>query len=233
MLVKPPQRLCQSIQYTFENTKLLKEALTHCSVGEKNNERLEFLGDSVLNCVITQELFHRFTNYTEGELTRLRAMLVKGDTLAEIAAALNLGDYLHLGQGELKTGGFRRASIIADALEALIGAVFLDGGFDAAQSVICGLFETRLQSDNLKENLKDSKTLLQEFVQSKGIALPRYSLIAVSGEEHDQSFEVSCSIAGIDITPTKGVGSNRRKAEQEAAKAMLEILKIQHNSRKK
>lgn len=223
-LVKAPQRLCQAIQYDFHNTKLLKAALTHCSVGENNNERLEFLGDSVLNCVITQELFRRFSKFTEGELTRLRACLVKGDTLAEIAAELHLGDYLHLGQGELKSGGFRRGSILADALEALIGAIFIDSGFESAQTVVCSLFETRLQSPHLKENLKDSKTLLQEFVQSKGISLPKYTLVQVRGEEHNQSFEVSCVIDGIEKT-TIGIGSNRRKAEQAAAKALLGILK--------
>lgn len=224
-LVKPPQRLCQAIQYNFYNVKLLKEALTHCSVGENNNERLEFLGDSVLNCVITQELFRRFSNFSEGELTRLRAWLVKGDTLAEIAAELHLGDYLHLGQGELKSGGFRRASILADALEAIIGAVFIDSGFESAQNVVCSLFETRLQSPDLKENLKDSKTLLQEFVQARGMSLPKYTLVQVLGEEHDQSFEVACTVLGDDTKNTKGLGSNRRKAEQNAAKAMLLILK--------
>jgi len=217
------QRLCRRIDYTFRDMSLLKQALTHCSAGIKNNERFEFLGDSILNFVIAHELFLLFPHHTEGELSRLRATLVKGDCLAEIALELGLGDFLYLGQGELKTGGFRRASILADAFEALIAAVFLDTGIEPAQTLIKKFYESRLNKDNLLNTLKDSKTLLQEFLQARKFALPVYELVKITGEEHDQIFHVSCVVSGFDYVAT-GSDATRRKAEQKAAKDLLHFL---------
>jgi len=210
--------------YEFKNMSLLKQALTHCSVGNVNNERFEFLGDSILSFVIANALFERFVNESEGQLSRLRSFLVKGDMLAEIAFELQLGDYLYLGQGELKSGGFRRASILADALEAIIAAVFFDGGIHASQELILRLYKERLDDDGLRENLKDSKTQLQEFLQALKKPLPEYSLTKVEGEEHDQQFYITCTVKNID-KETFGKGPTRRKAEQTAAKLFLQFVK--------
>lgn len=218
------QRLSRRLGYEFKNSAHLKQALTHCSAGSENNERYEFLGDSILSFVIANALFATFPEQSEGQLSRLRAFLVKGDTLAEIAAEIELGDYLFLGQGELKSGGFRRASILADALEAVIAAVFLDGGFAASQELILKLYSSRLEDENLNNNLKDSKTQLQEYLQAKKKPLPEYSLAKIEGEEHDQIFHVICKVSGIK-TPTVGYGPNRRKAEQHAAEQLLQQLK--------
>ncbi|STX51888.1 ribonuclease III [Legionella busanensis] len=217
-------RLCRKIDYQFKNIAYLKQALTHCSVGTTNNERLEFLGDSILSFVIAHALFNRFQQESEGQLSRLRAFLVKGETLAEIAAELGLGDYLYLGQGELKSGGFRRASILADALEAVFAAVYLDGGMEACQNLILKLYASRLENKELQTNLKDAKTQLQEFLQARKKPLPEYNLIRIEGEEHEQIFYISCTVTGIAKT-TIGSGSNRRRAEQEAAKELLQLLK--------
>lgn len=218
-------RLCRRLGYEFANSELLKQALTHCSAGNKNNERFEFLGDSILSFVIANALFERFPEESEGELSRLRSFLVKGETLAEIALELQLGDYLYLGQGELKSGGFRRASILADALEAVIAAVFFDGGMVAGQALILRLYATRLEDKNvLQNNIKDPKTQLQEFLQAEKYPLPEYVLLKMEGEEHKQIFYISCSVKGVDKI-TEGVGDNRRKAEQQAAKLLLEFLK--------
>lgn len=216
-------RLYRRLGYTFKNKALIKRALTHCSMGALNNERFEFLGDSILSTVIAEALFNKFPDESEGILSRLRAFLVKGDTLAEIALSLELGDFLYLGQGELKSGGHRRASILSDALEAIFAAVYLDSDFQTARMVILNLYQTRLGDDELQDKIKDSKTQLQEYLQAKGYALPSYSLERIVGEEHDQVFHVSCQIKEFDLSES-GVGITRRKAEQAAAKAMLTRL---------
>lgn len=218
------QRLSRRLGYDFKSIALLKQALTHCSAGSDNNERFEFLGDSILSFVIANALFELFPEQSEGKLSRLRAYLVKGEMLAEIAAELDLGDYLYLGQGELKSGGFRRASILADALEAVIAAVFLDGGIHESQRLILHLYRSRLHDEGLNNHLKDAKTLLQEYLQGEKKPLPEYSLTKVEGEEHEQVFYVSCKVSGIKKI-TQGHGSSRRKAEQEAAQQLLDHLK--------
>ena len=169
-------------------------------------------------------MFDKFPEESEGQLSRLRASLVKGEMLSELASEIELGDYLYLGQGELKSGGFRRASILADALEALIAAVFLDGGIEESKQLILRLYSSRLEDETLNDNLKDAKTQLQEFLQSKKRPLPEYSLVKVVGEEHEQIFHVACKVSGIK-KPTVGSGHNRRKAEQQAAKLLLQQLK--------
>ncbi len=214
------ERLQRRLGYTFQSNALLKQALTHCSAGLPNNERLEFLGDSILSFVIANRLFLTFPEQSEGQLSRLRAFLVKGEMLAKIALEIELGDSLYLGQGELKSGGFRRSSILADALEALFAAIFLDGGFHAAENVILNLYHTRLHDPNLHENLKDPKTQLQEYLQAQKCSLPTYTLTKVMGEEHDQIFHVVCEVKSLKIS-THGSGENRRKAEQIAAKQLL------------
>lgn len=217
------ERLCRRLKYTFQNPAYLRQALTHRSAGSDNYERFEFLGDSILSFVIANELFRHFPLQSEGQLSRLRSFLVKGEMLAEIAKELSLGDFLYLGQGELKSGGFRRASILADALEAVFAAIFLDGGFQEAQEVILHLYQSRLQDPNLNDCLKDAKTQLQEYLQAEKYALPEYTLTKVVGDEHDQIFYVTCSVAGIHKT-THGEGPNRRKAEQLAARSLLKQL---------
>ncbi len=221
------QRLCKQLGYEFNVPSYLKQALTHCSVGNINNERLEFLGDSILSFVIANALFEKFPDQSEGQLSRLRSFLVKGEMLAKIAVELELGDYLYLGQGELKSGGFRRASILADALEAVLAAVFLDGGFAACQQVILNVYQTRLNDQQLHDNLTDAKTQLQEYLQAKKYPLPEYTLTKVDGEEHDQVFHVVCDVPGLNMS-TNGHGENRRKAEQQAAKQLLQKLKVSH-----
>lgn len=218
------KRLCRRLGYEFKNLAFLKQALTHCSAGSENNERYEFLGDSILSFVIAHALFSKFPEQTEGQLSRLRAFLVKGEMLAEIAAEIELGDYLFLGQGELKSGGFRRASILADALEAVIAAVFLDGGIEESKQLILKLYQSRLDDESLHNNLKDAKTQLQEYLQAYKKPLPEYSLTKIEGEEHDQIFYVSCKVSGIKEM-TIGSGPNRRKAEQDAAIQFLQQLK--------
>ena len=219
------QRLCRQLGYEFQSPQLLKQALTHRSVGMLNNERLEFLGDSILNFVIANALFEGFPQYSEGDLSRLRAYLVKGEMLAQVALELELGDYLHLGQGELKSGGFRRASILSDALEAVFAAIFLDGGFAACQTAILNIYQSRLKDPKLFDNLKDPKTQLQEQLQAQKIALPQYTLLKVDGDEHDQIFHVICEVSSLKLR-TEGKGDNRRKAEQEAAKKLIQQLNI-------
>lgn len=217
------ERLCRRLKYQFQNVKLLKQALTHCSVGSANYERFEFLGDSILSFVIANELFKQFPTYSEGQLSRLRSFLVKGDMLAEIAKEIDLGDFLFLGQGELKSGGFRRASILADSLEAIFAAIYFDGGIVEVQTVILNLFKTRLDSPTLTSCLKDAKTQLQEYLQAEKYDLPEYTLIKVEGDEHDQMFYVQCTVKGIKQS-SSGEGSSRRKAEQIAAQSLLEQL---------
>jgi len=215
-----------ALGYTFNNRALAQQALTHRSHGSPHNERLEFLGDGVLNFVVAALLFQRFAKVDEGELTRLRASLVKQSTLAEIARRLDLPGHLRLGAGELKSGGFRRPSILADAVEALLAAVLLDGGFDAAERVISHLYQPLLAQIDPKTDGKDDKTLLQEVLQGHKLERPVYSVLATHGAEHDQTFEVQCEIAGLDIQVC-AQGASRRTAEQLAAKQALEIVKAE------
>ncbi len=208
--------LQRKLGYSFAQTPLLQQALTHRSHSAPHNERVEFLGDSILNCCIAHELYQRFGDLREGELSRLRANLVRQETLAELAQDLELGTYLRLGEGELKSGGFRRPSILADGLEALFGAVFLDGGFAAAQSVIRGLYASLLEHLDPQTLDKDPKTLLQELLQARKIPLPQYAVVATQGAAHKQLFQVECQIPQLAIRTT-GFGASRRIAEQEAA----------------
>jgi ribonuclease-3 len=210
-----------AVGYAFSNSDSLLQALTHRSFGIPHNERLEFLGDSVLNCAIAEALYARFAGIQEGDLSRLRANLVRQETLAEIALRLGLGEHLRLGEGELKSGGFRRPSILADGLEALFGAVFLDGGFDRARQTILRLYEPYFASLDPHHSGKDAKTTLQEFLQGRRLALPQYLLRATRGEAHAQEFEVECLIPELGITAI-GRGTSRRSAEQEAAKRAFE-----------
>ena len=218
----PIVKLCQALGYEFCNSQLLAEALTHRSATGRNNERLEFLGDAILNFVIAAELFKSYPQASEGELSRLRANLVKGDTLAKLARELVLGDYLYLGSGELKSGGFRRTSILADALEAIFGAVYLDSDFETCRRLILSLYRDRLAELPAVDELKDPKTRLQEYLQARQQALPIYNVLSISGEAHAQRFTVECHIAGA--LRTIAVGSSRRKAEQEAARQALQMM---------
>jgi ribonuclease III len=212
-----------SLGHRFRDGRLLAQALTHRSHSTPHNERLEFLGDGVLNCIVAAELYARFGSLREGELSRLRASLVREQRLHELAAGLGLGDYLRLGEGELKSGGFRRPSILADALEALIGAVYLDGGFEAARAVVVGLYRPLLDTLDAKGAEKDPKTQLQEWLQSRKYALPQYSVIATRGAAHDQRFEVECVVRELELR-TLGTGTSRRLAEQEAARMAFQRL---------
>lgn len=225
-MIKPVSELARRIGHDFKDEALFELALTHRSCGKKNNERLEFLGDSILNFVIADDLYQRFPKAKEGELSRLRARMVKGVTLSEVARELGLGDYLRLGSGELKSGGFRRDSILADAVEAIIGAIYLDTDMETARGFILSWFDARLAKLDLNESLKDSKTRLQEFLQSRRLALPEYELTQVEGEAHAQTFYIDCRVDGLsDIA--KGTGSSRRQAEQEAAKNALIALQVE------
>jgi len=209
--------------YVFRDPALLDAALTHRSASKRNYERLEFLGDSVLNFTTAVLLYDAYPDADEGDLSRYRATLVSGSSLAAVAAGLDLGDQLRLGSGELKTGGFRRGSILADALEALFGAVYVDGGIGAAQAVIEKLFADRLGQLPEAQELKDPKTRLQELLQARGLPLPVYALEEVSGEPHDQRFVASCDVAALEVRASGG-GSSRRRAEQEAAQRVLERI---------
>ncbi|MBZ9537929.1 ribonuclease III [Modicisalibacter tunisiensis] len=217
------QAFSRRIGHDFRDPALLELALTHRSYGGDNNERLEFLGDSIVNFVIGEALFQRFPQAREGQLSRLRARLVKGLTLAELAREFELGEQLRLGSGELKSGGFRRESILADAMEAVIGAIYLDAGMDAVKARILAWYGTRLESINLHDTQKDPKTRLQEFLQSRQSPLPRYEVVSVEGEAHAQTFTVECHVAMLD-EHTLGVGSSRRHAEQQAAEQALHRL---------
>jgi ribonuclease III len=211
------------IAYTFNQSALLQQALTHRSFSGNNNERLEFLGDGVLNFIIAHQLFNRFKKLAEGDLSRLRAQLVKEASLSEIAFSLNLGDVLKLGEGELKSAGWRRPSILADALEAIIGAVYLDGGFAAAEAVVLKLYAEKLNTIDPKSIDKDPKSLLQEYLQGKKMDLPDYNVVLIEGEAHAQNFRVECIINQLDIT-THGEGTSRRNAEQQAAQLAMEKI---------
>ena len=220
---EPLAGLSRRLGYQFTQATLLEDALTHRSAGSQNNERLEFLGDAILNFTIAAELYRRFDQADEGELSRLRASLVNAQALAILARGLNLGECLTLGSGELKSGGFRRESILADALEAVFGAVYLDGGFEACRELILRQYQDTLTDLPAFADLKDPKTQLQEFLQSRKRQLPSYQVIEVSGEAHAQIFIVECQAEGLP-TPTRGHGSSRRKAEQEAASKALRLL---------
>ncbi len=209
--------------HAFGDPSLCHAALTHRSAGSNHNERLEFLGDSILNCAVARLLYAAFPEADEGALSRQRASLVSGETLAQIATGLSLGDHLHLGSGELKSGCFRRASILADALEALLGAIFLDGGFEAAAAAVSRIIGPRLEGLPTASALKDPKTRLQEALQAHGMALPVYTLRAVEGEPHAQSFFVQCEVAPLGLA-TEGQGGSRRRAEQLAAERLLALL---------
>lgn len=221
--MKSLDTFCRILGYQFRDPELLETALTHRSVGSHNNERLEFLGDAVLSFVISAELFRRFSTVNEGTLSRLRASLVKGDTLALIAIDLKVGDYLNLGSGELKSGGFRRESILADALEAIFGAVYLDSDIEQARQLILALYEDRIDTAQPAANLKDPKTRLQEFLQARRLPLPNYSVTAMEGEAHEQTFTISCSVDGL-AEPAIATAASRRKAEQAAAELALRAL---------
>ncbi|MEJ2643327.1 MAG: ribonuclease III [Gammaproteobacteria bacterium] len=222
-MTRATQDLSRVLEHRFRNPELLDFALTHRSAGSRNNERLEFLGDAILSLVIAEALYRQLPSATEGELSRLRATLVRQETLAEIARGLELGEYLTLGSGELKSGGFRRDSILSDALEAIFGALYMDGGFEAARQCIARLFAERLDSLPSAAALKDPKTRLQEYLQSRRLELPEYEVLEVRGQAHDQTFRVQCTIPGTDHS-SRGQGSSRRKAEQDAARQMLTAL---------
>jgi ribonuclease-3 len=215
--------LCRKIGYIFNRPELLRQALTHRSHSLPHNERLEFLGDSVLNCAIAGLIFRHFPDLTEGNLSRVRANLVNQQALAERAQILGLGKLIRFGDGELKSGGEQRPSILADTLEAILGAIYLDGGFAQAEKVITALFAPLLKGLDAQTLGKDPKTLLQEYLQGLRLALPQYSVIATTGEAHQQQFKVECMIVKPDIR-TVGEGASRRSAEQEAAKQAYEQL---------
>ena len=209
--------------HKFANPELARQAVTHRSFGTPHNERLEFLGDSLLNCAVATLLYERFPQLPEGDLSRLRAALVNQSSLSEVAAKLGLGERLRLGEGELKSGGFRRPSILADALEALLGAVYLDSGFEAVRKAVERLLGDRIESRDKLPVAKDPKTALQEHVQGRKLALPRYSVQRTEGEAHDQTFTVECRVDDLGLVAT-GQGASRRAAEQAAAEGVLAQL---------
>ena len=215
--------LQRSLDYEFRQVSLLREALTHRSHSVPHNERLEFLGDSVLNCAVALALYRRYPQLSEGELSRLRASLVNKDTLCDVAIKLNLGEAVFLGEGELKSGGHRRPSILADTLEALIGAVFLEDGFGSAAKVVGKLFAPHFELLDPNSIAKDPKTRLQEYLQGRKIATPKYDVVEAMGEAHEQTFRVTCQIPKLKVT-TIGSGASRKLAEQQAAAAAFEQI---------
>lgn len=217
------RRLYKAIGYTFNNEALLEQALTHRSAAKQHNERLEFLGDAILGMIVGETLFKRFPAVPEGKLTRMRSTLVKGETLAELAKEACVGELLNLGPGELKSGGHRRSSILADAVEAILGAIYLDSGMDEVRSVIDRLWESRINKLDPNAHPKDSKTRLQEFLQGRKQSLPTYEVLSISGKDHAQTFEVSCKVESLSEAVVAS-GNSRRKAEQEAARLTLEKL---------
>lgn len=223
----PLSRLERQLGYTFQNQELMLLALTHRSFAGRNNERLEFLGDAILNFVAGEALFERFPQAREGQLSRLRARLVKGETLAILARGFNLGDYLRLGSGELKSGGYRRESILADALEAVIGAIYLDSGMDQARERVLAWLTNELESLTLVDTNKDPKTRLQEFLQSRGCDLPQYEVVDIQGDPHCRTFYVECRVSLLN-EQTCGQGASRRIAEQVSAAAALVALGVEN-----
>lgn len=220
-MIRSLDGLIRSLEYEFRQPELLEAAVTHRSAGSHNNERLEFLGDAALGFVVAEWLFDKFPDASEGQLSRLRASLVKRGTLADVARDLDIGDYLRLGSGELKSGGFRRDSILADALEAILGAILLDRGHEACRACIHRLFEKKINGLSHVDELKDPKTLLQEMLQSRRFDLPVYDVVSVSGKAHQQHFVVECQVADLELSVT-GEGGTRRGAEQAAAQRMLD-----------
>ena len=216
-------RLQRALGYPFRNEELLRLAITHRSAGGENNERLEFLGDSILNHIIAEALYRRFPDAREGEMSRMRASLVKGDTLAEVAREFELGQYLLLGAGERKSGGHRRSSTLADAFEAIVGAVLLDADVEQCRQCVLGWFASRLDQLSIGGVNKDAKTRLQEYLQGKSKPLPEYELVATEGSDHDRQFQVACRLVKPALVVT-GTGSSLRKAEQSAASAALQSI---------
>ena len=225
------QALVRKCQYEFQDTSLLTAALTHRSKHSVNNERLEFLGDAILGFVIADELYRRFPAAAEGELSRCRSSLVKGEALAKLARRLELGDYLQLGPGELKSGGYRRNSILADAYEAIIGAIYLDGGLEQARAFILLNCQETLSTLSIDDAAKDAKTQLQEFLQARRLDLPTYEVVSTSGSAHQQTFTVSCRVEHFSVN-TEAEGNSRRKAEQSAASVALSLIKEQQKTAK-
>jgi ribonuclease-3 len=222
-MTAPLATLERKLGYQFNDNGLINLALTHRSANSKHNERLEFLGDSILSFVIADDLYHRFPKVNEGDMSRMRATLVRGNTLAELGREFDLGEYLKLGPGELKSGGFRRDSILADAVEAIIGAIYLDSDIEMVRRIVLAWYQSRLQAIKPGVSQKDPKTRLQEFLQGRKKPLPEYAVTNIKGEAHNQEFTVSCSVAGVD-KPVIGKGTSRRKAEQAAAELALERL---------
>jgi ribonuclease-3 len=223
MMTKLTDKLQREIGYQFSSAALLELALTHRSANGTHNERLEFLGDSILSFVIAEDLYHRFPKVDEGDMSRMRATLVRGNTLAEIGREFSLGEVMRLGPGELKSGGFRRDSILADAVEALIGAIFLDSDINRVRDIILQWYQQRLETIEPGVSQKDPKTRLQELLQGKRKPLPSYTVMKVKGEAHNQEFTVECQISGLERSVI-GKGSSRRKAEQAAAELALQKL---------
>ena len=217
-------KLQQLLNHKFSDPDLVRLALTHRSANKLNNERLEFLGDSLLGYIVAEILFEIFPQANEGELSRLRAMLVNKTTLAEIAREIDLKNFIQLGSGEKKSGGDNRDSILADAIEALIAAIYLDGGINSCKSLIEGWIADRIATESVVEQQKDAKTKLQEMMQAQGLSLPFYSVLEISGEAHEQNFLVECRV-DVMAEPQKGTGSSKRNAEQQAANVMLTKLK--------
>ena len=215
--------LSRIIHYTFQDASLMMMALTHRSFNAQHNERLEFLGDSILSFLIAQELYQRFPKIDEGDLSRLRAQLVKESSLSSIATSMGLGDFIQLGEGELKSAGWRRPSILADTLEAMIGAIYLDTGIEPAHQFVLRFFEKQLNEIDPKLIQKDAKTLLQELLQSQKSDLPIYTVVSIEGEAHSQSFTIECIIKKSNIK-TQGIGQSRRIAEQEAASKAYQLM---------
>ena len=219
-------KIQQILGYTFTHQELLKQALTHRSASSKHNERLEFLGDSILSFVIANALYQHFPYIDEGDMSRMRATLVRGNTLAEIAYEFDLGEYLQLGQGELKSGGFRRESILANTVEALIGSIYLDSNIKTVEGLILKWYEKRLEKISPGDTQKDPKTRLQEYLQSKHLSLPSYFIVEVYGEAHNQLFTIHCEVSTLS-TNFIGKGTSRRKAEQDAARKALIKLGVE------
>jgi ribonuclease-3 len=223
MISKSQKKLLASLQVELNDENLLIQALTHRSAGSKNNERLEYLGDAILSFIIAEELFHRFPNIKEGKLSRVRASLVKGVTLAEIGRELSLGDVVILGPGELKSGGYRRESILADTVEAIFGAIYLDSGLDVVKGLILKLFNERLNNIDIDEVIKDPKTRLQEFLQSRKHPLPIYEVKEIKTESKQPVFEASCQVVLLNKLVI-AQGTSHRKAEQKAAERTLHLI---------
>lgn len=216
--------LARKLGYQFKNPKLLNLALTHRSCGDENNERLEFLGDSIVNFVIAEALYNQFPRAHEGDLSRWRASLINRETLGDLARHFEMGRYIYLGPGEVRSGGGERLSILSCTMEAIIGAIFLDGGFDVVRACVMRWYESLLKNLSHATNFKDPKTQLQEYLQSHHRSLPVYTVVSVEGEAHQQTFTVMCLVEGVD-QEVKAVGTSRRRAEQAAAEIMLGVIK--------